>query len=235
MPENFEQAIEQALDQHLRQKAEEMVQELSGQLKSACGRAVAEAVEAERTVSDANVAEAAVQARLELAAAVAESVRAIRSEDSVTSIAAALVDGAARFCGRSVLFIHRADQLLGFRAAGRVSPEVQEAFQRLATPVGHAPAVAEAITAFRALETEGGEARLSPEVARLLELGDGARVHLFPVALRDKVLAVLGCDAGPLEDGVVPAPVIGSAIETLVAVAEAWIEAVGTRRKQTAA
>src|SRR5690606_5004838 len=106
---------------------------------------------------------------------------------------------------------------------------------RLATPVSHAPALAEAISTLRALETQGGEARLSAGVANLLRLNDGVRVHLFPVALRDKVLAVLACDAGTAEDGVERSPVIAPAIETLVAVAEAWIEAVGTRRKQTAA
>ncbi len=235
MPEHFEQAIEQMLDQHLRQKAEEMAQELAGPIKSACAQAVSEAVEAERAATEVRSSETAAEAKREFASALAESVRAIRSEDSVTSIAAALVDGAARFCGRSVLFIHRANQVLGFRIAGSVSPQVQDEFQRLATPVSQAPAIAEAISTLRALETAGGEARLSAEVANLLKLDDGARVHLFPVALRDKVLAVLACDAGPAEEGVEPSAVIAPAIETLVAVAEAWIEAVGTRRKQTAA
>ncbi len=235
MSEHFEQTIEQMLDQHLRQQAEAMARELAGPIKSACAQAVSEAVEAERAATEVRSSETAAGAKREFASALAESVRAIRSEDSVTSIATALVDGAARFCGRSVLFIHRADQILGFRTAGRVSPQVQEEFQRLAMPVSHAPAVAEAISTLRALESEGGEARLSAVVANLLGLSDGVRIHLFPVALRDKVLAVLGCDAGQPEEGVEPSPVIAPAIETLVAVAEAWIEAVGTRRKQTVA
>ena len=227
MPEDLEQAIEQMLDEHLRQKTELVAQELAGQLKSAYAEAVSGAVKTAR-------GEAAAEARQDFANTLAEAVRAIRLEDSVTGIASALVDGASKFCGRSLLFIHRGEQLLGFRAAGDVSSEQQEGFQKLSVAISQATAIKRAIEALDAVETEGGAEALSSEVVELIGLSDGG-IRLFPVALRDKVLAVLACDAGPGGGDTEPKAVLSAAIETLVAVAEAWIEAVGTRRKQTAA
>ena len=224
MPEDLEQEIERLLDEQLRQKTEAMARELSEQLKSACAAAVSTAS-----------TETAAMAKTEFADSLVESARRIRAEDSVTGIASALVDGAAKFCGRSLLFIHRADQLLGFRVAGRVGAEDQERFQKLSVPVSRAVAISRAIETLKASVTEGGEDELSSEVTQLFGLGSEDRVHLFPVALRDKVLAVLACDAGPAADETPAAPVMASAIETLVALAEAWIEAVGTRRKQSSA
>jgi len=228
MPEDLEQVIEQMLDEHLRQRTEAIVQELGGQLKSACA-------EAATTAADLARAEAAASARTEFATTLAECVRSIRSEDSVTSIAAALVDGASKFSARSILLIHRGDQLLGFRAAGDVTEVQQDAFQRLSVGVSQASAIDQTIRSLGATVAEGGEEQLSPDVVQLLGLTENDRMQLFPVALRDKVLAVLGCDGGPADDNGESAPVLVPAIETLVAVAEAWIEAVGTRRKQSAA
>lgn len=78
-----------------------------------------------------------------------------------------------------------------------------------------------------------GRGRIRGEVSALLELSSEDRVLLLPVALRDKVLAVLYLDPrGP--DGE-QRPIQISAIEILVALTEAWIEAVGNRRKLAAA
>jgi len=224
MQEDLAQAIEQTLGETLRRKTEELVEELSAQMHETC-----------RQAAEAARAEASAGAGTEFANTLAESVRGIRAEDSVTGIASALVDGAAKFCGRSLLFIHRGDQLLGFRAAGRVSADQQDVFQKLATSVEAAPAIGRSIDTLSATEAEGDSEALSPDVAGLLGLNQTDRVHLFPVALRDKVLAVLACDAGAEDSDAEPVVVNTAAIETLVALAEAWIEAVGTRRKQSAA
>lgn len=216
MQEDLAQVIEQTLGESLRRKTEELTQELSAQLSETCRQAV----------DDAGI---------NFAESLAESVRAIRAEDSVTGIASALVDGAAKFCGRSLLFIHRGDQLLGFRAAGRVSDEQQDGFQKLSASTSEAAAVARAIETLEAAEAPGDAESLSAGLVELLGLTADQPVRLFPVALRDKVLAVLACDAGAAEPDAEPIPVNAAALETLVALAEAWIEAVGTRRKQSAA
>lgn len=228
MPEDLEQAIERMLEENLRQRAEETARELGAQIRSACSEAVSRASESAK-------AEAGSSARSDFAQSLAESARSIRAEDSVTGIASALVDGASKFCGRSLLFIHRGEQLLGFRAAGRVGPEHQEGFEKLSIGVDRASAIGQAISTLSATVSGGGESELSPEVTQLLGLTAEDQVHLFPVALRDKVLAVLACDGGAAGDEAEPTPVIAAAIETLVALAEAWIEAVGTRRKQSSA
>jgi hypothetical protein len=74
--------------------------------------------------------------------------------------------------------------------------------------------------------TSGSANDLSRSVVDLFGLTAEARVHLFPLVLRDQVLAMLYADAGPASR-----PVEGDAIEVLASVAEAWIEAVGSRKK----
>ena len=150
----------------------------------------------------------------------------------MTGIASALVEGAASYCGRAALFIHKGDQLLGFRAAGAVSGDVQLEFQRLTATTSDAPAIARAVSSLQAVDANGSASELSQAVVDLLGLSDDDQVRLFPVALRDKALAVLYCDGLGSES---ETPVVQSAVEVLVSLAEAWIEAVGTRRKQTAA
>lgn len=195
--------------------------------------------------SAAKVAGEAAQAHLETrldearkealettAQAFAESSLRIRREESVTGIATALVEGAARFCGRAALFIHRGDQLLGFRVAGERDSEKQLAFQRLSIGVRDASAAAHAIHSLDAVVAEATPGELSQPVVDIFGLAPEQRVHLMPVSLRDKVLAIVYCDDLG-EDG--ERPVLVPAIETLISLSEAWIEAVGTRRKQTAA
>ena len=272
MAEDLAQSIERTL-QEFRQKSEaleqDLAQELAQQARGASAAAAAELEAARRQSEDDSAA---------FAQNLAAAVRRIRAEDSVTGIATALVEGAARFCGRSALFIHRGDQLLGFRLAGKNAAERQEAFQRLSIPIAQATAIGHAIDSLEATVSDGGAGQMSQQAADLLGLAEDDRVHLYPIALREKVLAVLACDAGgagvseegggandaaegssepdasgpdeadPNEKGLdetdldqaaaaapAPQPLVSPAIEVLVALAEAWIEAVGTRRKQTAA
>ncbi|MBI1357914.1 MAG: hypothetical protein GC160_26550 [Acidobacteria bacterium] len=226
MAEDLVQSIEQTL-QEFRQKTEALAHELGEQLSAVAAETARLHGEATRDSGE--------QATATFAQSLADATRAIRAEDSVTGIATALVEGTARFAGRSALFIHRGDQLLGFRVAGKATAEQQEAFQRLSIPINQATALGHAIDSIEATVSDGGAGQMSQQVSDLLGLGEADRVHLFPVALRDKVLAVLACDGGPREDDVEPKEPPTPAIEILVALAEAWIEAVGTRRKQNAA
>ena len=66
---------------------------------------------------------------------------------------------------------------------------------------------------------------MGSRLADVLGTSADDRVHLFPIVLRDRVLAVLLVDGD--EERTVEQP----AIEVLVSLAEAWLEAVGTRKK----
>ena len=173
-----------------------------------------------------STSQAAEKARRETAEALADGVRRIRSEQSVTAIAVALVETAAGFAERCAMFIHKGERLLGFRLSGPGAGEKQASFEILEVPLPSATAVAHAIETRDTVVAGGAPGDLSDDVVRLFGLAPEDRVHLFPIVLRDKVLAVLYADGG--ESG---REVERPAIETLRSVAEAWLEAVGTRKR----
>ncbi|MCB1021530.1 MAG: hypothetical protein KDC27_16490 [Acidobacteria bacterium] len=229
MSPDLAQNLDELLDRSLRSKLKEMADELAGSLREECSTLLDSAAEQARTEARAEAESSSGDAVDSLA----ESARRIRSAQAVTEIAAALVESAAGYCGRAALFIHRGDRALGFRAAGAVSPEMQLEFQKLSVEVASAPAIEQVMNRLESRECSGDEGELGGEIAALLQLSPEDRVLLLPVALRDKVLAVLYLDPRGHEGE--QQPVQTSAIEILVALTEAWIEAVGNRRKLAAA
>jgi hypothetical protein len=163
----------------------------------------------------------------------AQSARRIRNAQAVTEIAAALVEAASNYCGRAALLIHRGDRALGFRAAGAVGEDVRLEFQKLSIALSDAPLIAEVMEKLEPRDVPADPGQLGAALTGLLCLSPDDRVWLQPVALRDKVLAILYLDSkGP--DGQTR-PIQSSAIEVLVSLTEAWIEAVGNRKKLAAA
>lgn len=224
MSADLQSTITRALEDELKGKLDTLItdaiRQASEQLQGQCAEAV------ETAVREAG-AQAAGESVKAVAEALHESVRRIRQEDSVTGIASALVDGAAGFCGRAALLIHKGDQLLGFRMAGAADDEVSSKLARLSFPAEDASGFAHALSSLDSTVTRGTASDLSPGMVELLELNEEDSVALFPIVLRDRALAVLYCD------GRDDKPVDTPAVEILVSMAEAWIEAVGTRRKQT--
>lgn len=219
-------AIESALDSSLKEKIKEKIEELTAEaaerIKAECAPIVDSAVEEARQAGSRDGGAAT-------ASELAESVRRIRREDSINGIASALVECAARFCGRSALFIHKGDKLLGFRTAG-VDRSTQAAFEKLAVPIAKAASIARAVESLAPVTAAGRAEDLSSPVVEAFGLSEDDSVRLYPVALRDKVLAVLYADASA--DG---AEIVSPALEVLVSLTEAWIEAVGARKKSGAA
>ena len=164
-------------------------------------------------------------ARARASESLLEALRQIRLEQSVTGIAVALVEAAGRFARRTALFIQKEDRLLGFRLTGADDKEQQKALERLEIPLADAAGLAHAVETSDTVVCRGGPGQLGTPLATILSTADEDRVHLFPVVLRDRVLAVL------LADGDERNPVEQPAIEVLVSVSEAWIEAVGTRKR----
>ncbi len=172
---------------------------------------------------------AAAEARTSGLESLAEAIRRIRSEESVTAIATALVDTSILYCSRSILLINKSDKMLGFRSSGSGVKPSGDAFQRLTFSTAEALAVAHAIDSRDMVTTTGSSTNVSPEITGAFEYTEADRVFVYPLRLRDKVLAVVLID----ETG--ETPVEPAAVEVLISTAEAWIEAIGSRRKTAAA
>lgn len=164
-------------------------------------------------------------ARARASESLLEALRQIRLEHSVTGIAVALVEAAGRFSRRTALFIQKEDRLLGFRLTGADDKEQQQALEQLEIPLAGAAGLAHAVETSDTVVCGGGSGQLGRPLATILGTAGEDRVHLFPIVLRDRVLAVL------LADGDEQNPVEQPAIEVLVSVSEAWIEAVGSRKR----
>ena len=165
------------------------------------------------------------KARTDAAESLLEATRRIRLEQSVTGIAVALVETARGFAKRTALFIQKDKRLLGFRLLGVDDAETQRALEQLEIPIAEASGLAHAIETSDTVVCGGSPGDLSPPLAGILRTQPDDRIYLFPIVLRDRVLAVL-CADGDDEQ-----PVERPAIELLVSLAEAWLEAVGTRKK----
>ena len=103
-----------------------------------------------------------------------------------------------------------------------------DSFQRLTIDTATAASVAQAIGSRDTVVTTGAAENVSKELAQAFAYSEDDVVNVYPLRLRDKVLAVV------LVDGSGGARIESEALEALIATAEAWIEAVGTRRKAAA-
>lgn len=212
-------AVKAAFDHTVGEFRENLAQQLLGECRELmeAGRKEAETLAVSRS-------------RLETAEALAGAAKRLRGERSVTGIATTLVEVAAGFAGRCSLLIHRDGRLVGSRLSGSLGGSMEESqqdgFGELDVPLADAAALAQVVASREPVVADGSAASFSASVGELLGLGPQDRVFLFPLVLRDKVPAVLIADAGP--GGVA---VERAAIELLVSMAAAWIEAVGTRKK----
>ncbi len=202
MAPELEQRIDRILDEGWRTKVDALTTELADRLRAELSVLLEQSTS---TVAAAAREEARQEAEIEsrqqrasLLSGLSQAVREIRSADSVTGIASSLVDGAARFCGRSALLIHKGDSLLGFRLAGAADHGAREAFQRLSINIREAASFAHAIDTVDQVLSSGSAHDLSGRLTELFGLRDEDRVLVVPVKLRDKVLALLYCDSkGP--------------------------------------
>jgi hypothetical protein len=220
MSNEIEEKIQAAIDAAFGEKIELARQELTTQLKSECSAQLDAAVALARD-------EAARFSARHVAQTLAESGRRIRSKESVTDIAIELVETAKQFCTRCALFIQKGNGLLGFRAQGFSDSQIGTALQQLEVPLSKGSALSQAVATRERVEVGGGEREISPEIAGLFGLNGDSRIVLIPVILRDRVLALLYADGGDQNVEVQTA-----ALEVLTTVTEAWLEAVGTRKKQ---
>ena len=213
MDHKLEHRILTGLDSAFQKRIDGLHLEFAEQLQQDCAGMVNRAV---------------LEAETHAAETLSAAARRLRSEDSVTGVAAALVETTAHYAGRAALLIHKGDRLLGFKAEGLTDAQ-DAAFHRLEIPLADAAAIAHAVDTKDPVVTTGSANELSAPLAEVLNVQPDGRIHLFPIVLRDSVLAILytdgvGSDREPET----------AAIELLTSLAEAWIEAVGARGKQPA-
>lgn len=173
----------------------------------------------------AAAAEATRSATASTAEALNLAVRRIRRASSITATGAALLETAGAYCGRAALMVHKAGSLSGWRTSGFGSGNngFAESWARFQVAVSDAPALAQAVETRDAVVSRSLPDHLSPALVALFGTPPEEKAYLFPLSLRQKVVAILYADAVGAEQ-VQPA-----ALELLCAVAEATIETLSTR------
>jgi len=168
-------------------------------------------------------------ARMACAEALNVAARRLRQASSITEIGATLLETAGSWAGRVALLVHKGDTLTGWRAfgfedAGTASGKFAEAWTALQVSLADAPALAQTVQTREAVVSLSVPDHLSAALVDLLGLAAEDKVYLFPLCLRQSVVAVLYADDVRSTTDVQPA-----ALELLCAVSELAIEALSTR------
>jgi hypothetical protein len=223
--ETIHSVLEQAFDPALaalrhglaERLTDEFRERLSGELAAARETAAAEA---------GRLAKAGTAEALNLA------VRRLRHASSISEIGTALLDTASGYCGRAALLLHKGESLTGWRASGFAvdGTAFADTWGHFQMPVAGAPALAQAIETREAVVSLSLPDHLSPALIELLRTPAEEKIYLFPLSLRQKVIAILYADPVGSAEGVQAA-----ALELLCGVAEAAIEVVSARPAPAAA
>lgn len=203
------------LPQSLQQEIETLSQDYASRLSGDLGRIAA---------SSHTLATDAVEAQTrQVLDSLTRSVRKMRGQQEAAAVLTELVESSPLFCGQAALLLHTDGRMVGFCSAGLGEQPRADEMSRLGVDLQAAPALARVIESRETVVTKGTPQNLSERLAKGLGYSDEDDLHLYPLILRDAVLAVL-LVAGNAEIGVQTA-----AIETLILTAEAWIEALGSR------
>jgi len=178
--------------------------------------------------AEGRVAEARREAASErdgLLAGISDSVRKIRAAEQPTAALTELVAVASRFCRRATMLLHSDGTVIGFRSEGGGKRIGFEEGEPLSLQLASAPAIAHAVESRETVAVAATQHNLSLVLCSRLSFRDGEAVTVFPLVLRETVLGVL------LIDG---EQVYADAVAALILTAEAWVEALGSRRANDA-
>jgi len=115
--------------------------------------------------------------------------RRLRQCGSTEEVASWVLDSAAAFGGPAALFEVMGTRLRGVRSRG--FPAGADAFEELEAAVDEAPAFAHSIQEREPVIAVGTEAEVSRRIANALPLEHGGKVYLFPIVIREKVVAIV--------------------------------------------
>jgi hypothetical protein len=135
--------------------------------------------------------EASAAARQALSEELNQAMRRLRHCGSTEEVATWIVDSSTpAFCSRAALFEVIGENLRGVRARGFDAWD-EQAFERLDVRLEQAPAFAHAARERDRAVAIGSASEVSPEILGALGQDLSSKVHLFPVVIRDKTVAIL--------------------------------------------
>jgi hypothetical protein len=133
--------------------------------------------------------------------------RRLRQCQTAEGIAAWLVDSTPPFCGQAALFEVIGTRVRGVRSRGFAIAE--QSFEELETPLDEAPAFAHSVQERDTVVAIGSPAEVSARVIATLAHAPAEKVHLFPIVIEEKAVAILYATAGGMQ------AVNGAALEWL--------------------
>ncbi|MCY4188740.1 MAG: hypothetical protein OXD30_09680 [Bryobacterales bacterium] len=142
--------------------------------------------------------------------------RRIRDAGDPAAVLAELADSAGRLCERAVVLLKDGDRLTVFRASHAASADGPVETGQASFDLADVSPLAQAVETKDTVLVDGGEHNAS----RSLGYPDDTGLRAFPIVLRDTVLGLVVVDSGSSQ---------GTAIESLILTAEAWIEALSSR------
>ena len=208
--------VREQLETGWRESVDQIFEERFSEVEARLRQGFDEAITAqtERRVAEAT-ATAKAQARQEMTSTLNQAVRQLKSAESRDVWIRTLLEASTPFCARAALFLLTRRGLKFEGARGAEPPSGSAAGE---IPLSSAPAFGTAIESRDTVIAAGTPRELSQTVTALLGGSPAARVYLFPVVLRQAVVAILYAEPG--ESGTVDV----SALELLVSLASGSIE-----------
>lgn len=199
------------IDKHLSAMIGDLEARAEAERAAAVDSAVAAAVDAERAAAEARIEQARIQTREETREATrratAESLnQTLRRMRHVPSQAAAfnlLADATAPWCGQALVMVFEQDgdgrdcaRVVSFRG-----PDSTNVANETVIEIGAAAAIISSVETKDPIVALATAAELSPTLAAAFGTSDGARAYLYPIAVRQNLVAMLIASGN-----VVPAP-----------------------------
>ena len=146
-----------------------------------------------------------------------QAMRRLRQCGSTEEVATWLVDSTAPYCGQAALFEVMGARVRGVRARGFQLAGV-ESVEELEAGLDQAPALRHAVLERDAVIAIGSPAEVSPQVVATLGHDPAQNVHLYPMVVEEKAVAILYAMAGARS------VVDGAALEWLAQAAGAAVQ-----------
>ena len=136
------------------------------------------------------VEEAGFKSRRALGEELNQMMRRLRHCRSTEEVATWLLDSSASFGGPAALFEVMGSRLKGVRSRSFPTGGA-ESFDELEASLDEAPAFAHSIQEREPVVAIGAAAEVSMRIANALPQAPGEKVYLFPMAIQEKVVAIL--------------------------------------------
>ena len=149
-----------------------------------------------------------------------------RCSDQV-SILECLIEGAARFSGRAVVFVCRNGQAMGWEQSGFAANAHSMAIRGAVLPLSEESALSRVVSSGAALS--GHATDLADPIWRAIGTDRSARFTAVPLTVRGRIAAILFADAGTEED---QQPLQADALGILARMAEMSLETMTLRAER---